>query len=372
MDFLDSTSYVNAGLPKVTTLSSSLDTSTTLNNKSNENVAYQDGGLLVEDEIPPLELVLAGSSSSPYSRNNFAKFLLNRHCLENLEFYLEIERFQQLSHPIEKEYSWKFLSSNFIEADSPKEVNLPSSVKNELVSSLIPTNEALEEATKVIVNLLHDGYVEFTSSKIREHNESLQKQSSDKSISEYYYLASPSTQQSQPQSQSKSQSQLQIQAQAQAPQPQSNSHSFNGRPNGRCISPLSPEDSTAGSSTNHDDNEFPFLMSDNEEQSDVPSINSNFHRENSNIATTNSQRQSSVVEDVLETPPIQSTNMIRNSSVTSINSASRSSLGSIFAGSFKNSNSLIGNANGNNDSNWKKAAKKLKWRRLSTNSSTEA
>ena len=126
---------------------------------------------------PTLPDVLSNSAPPPWTLSAFTAYLSQNHCLENLEFTMDAERYrkrydalaaQMAGMPITSEVEecryvrmlWQRLINAYIMPDCPREINIPSSVRERLL--LIPNNptppnpEDLEAAVKIIYNLMEE------------------------------------------------------------------------------------------------------------------------------------------------------------------------------------------------------------------------
>lgn len=119
--------------------------------------------------IPTLDDVLENtieSCNTPYNRVNFVKFLSLSHCLENLEFIVELNNFIKLleGETDSSDYrliNWQLIYKNFLLEDSLKEINIPCHVKNQFNYDVIPSIPNLLKIKSMIFELLHDSFNEF-------------------------------------------------------------------------------------------------------------------------------------------------------------------------------------------------------------------
>lgn len=112
--------------------------------------------------IPTLDEVITDSNiGTYYNRSNFSDFLSNMHCLENLEFILEVGNYLELLTEYDRKCYWKIIYKNFIEEESPKEINLQYSIKKNLSEQELPSVRCLLSARLVIYEILLDSYNEF-------------------------------------------------------------------------------------------------------------------------------------------------------------------------------------------------------------------
>ena len=126
---------------------------------------------------PTLPDVLSNSAPPPWTLSAFTAYLSQNHCLENLEFTMDAERYRKrydalaaqlagkpiTANPEECRYVrmlWQRLINAYIMPDCPREINIPSSVRDRLL--LLPNNstpphpEDLEAAVKIIYNLMEE------------------------------------------------------------------------------------------------------------------------------------------------------------------------------------------------------------------------
>ncbi|CDK28399.1 unnamed protein product [Kuraishia capsulata CBS 1993] len=114
---------------------------------------------------PPLEQVLSDNAPEPYHLEAFSEFLASRHCIENLEFYQILTGFmsQGMETSIPDIQRWKLLFQNFIVYDSPREINIPCSLRTAVTADEIPRLETLQDLLSTVKLLLHSAYLEFVS-----------------------------------------------------------------------------------------------------------------------------------------------------------------------------------------------------------------
>ncbi|KAH8800689.1 RGS domain-containing protein, partial [Xylogone sp. PMI_703] len=140
---------------------------------------------------PTLREVLADKSSPPWTLSAFMQFSSQNHCLETLEFTMDASRYgrhyqamvdRDPTAPLSPETPgcadvrmlWQKLLDVYIAQNSPREVNLPSQVRDELVS--LPNNftpphpSHLDQALKIIYELMDESVlVPFLNSVAPSH-----------------------------------------------------------------------------------------------------------------------------------------------------------------------------------------------------------
>ena len=126
---------------------------------------------------PTLQEILANQAPSPWTLSAFMAYLSQNHCLETLEFTLDAQRYtthwSSLARrdpltpisPTNPDFEyvrmlWKRLIDAYIVPNGPREVNLPSNVRDRLLSlswTELPPNAAeLEPAVKIIFELMDE------------------------------------------------------------------------------------------------------------------------------------------------------------------------------------------------------------------------
>ncbi len=126
---------------------------------------------------PSLPDVLSNSAPPPWTLSAFTAYLSQNHCLENLEFTMDADRYrerfdvlaaQMAGMPMTPEYEecnylrmlWQRLLDAYIVPDGPREINIPSQVRETLLSlpnhTSPPRPEVLEAAVKIIYDLMEE------------------------------------------------------------------------------------------------------------------------------------------------------------------------------------------------------------------------
>ncbi|KAL3472797.1 RGS domain-containing protein [Aspergillus californicus] len=122
---------------------------------------------------PTLDEVLANTAPAPYTLSAFMAYLSQNHCLETLEFTLDAERYrtayEDLSHqlgqfPIVADIPesrhlrmlWQRLLSAYILPGSPREINVSSEVRDDILRQANSTTPPLPSMLDAAVKLVHD------------------------------------------------------------------------------------------------------------------------------------------------------------------------------------------------------------------------
>ena len=126
---------------------------------------------------PSLAEVLANTAPSPWSLSAFMVYLSQNHCLENLEFYMDATRYREIydatavqraGMPMsgdsegceELQQLWQGLLDAYLAPGAPREVNLPSHERYELLaqenSVCVPSPDALDQAVKRIYEIMEE------------------------------------------------------------------------------------------------------------------------------------------------------------------------------------------------------------------------
>lgn len=150
---------------------------------------------------PTLPDVLSNSAPPPWTLSAFTAYLSQMHCLENLEFTMDAERYRErydkmlaqmegdtITSDMEEcryiRMLWQRLIDAYITPDGPREINIPSDVREDLLShpndSDPPRPDALNPAVKIIYNLMEESVLisflnEVPSTKSRQSKYERQK-----------------------------------------------------------------------------------------------------------------------------------------------------------------------------------------------------
>lgn len=138
---------------------------------------------------PSLDEVLANTAPAPYTLSAFMAYLSQNHCLENLEFTLDVKRYRQsyekwirlpssggdARRPEDERMRllWQRLLTVYIVPGAPHEVNLTSHVRDGLLafsdSAIPPSPQVLDSAMKRIYELMQESiFIPFLNSKAAE------------------------------------------------------------------------------------------------------------------------------------------------------------------------------------------------------------
>lgn len=126
---------------------------------------------------PTLSDVLSNSSPPPWTLSAFTAYLSQNHCLENLEFTMDVERYRDRYKVVAAQMNgkpmgldskecnyirmlWKRLIDAYIIPDGPREINIPSDVRETLLSmpnhTAPPSPEVLGPAAKIVYDLMEE------------------------------------------------------------------------------------------------------------------------------------------------------------------------------------------------------------------------
>ena len=126
---------------------------------------------------PTLPDVLSNSAPPPWTLSAFTAYLSQNHCLENLEFTMDADRYRErfdamalrspgmvISTELEDckylRMLWQRLMDAYIVPDGSREINIPSNVREMLLSLpndvVPPRPDELDAALKIIYNLMEE------------------------------------------------------------------------------------------------------------------------------------------------------------------------------------------------------------------------
>lgn len=133
------------------------------------------------DEIIQPQYTLC--NCGPYNRSAFVAYLARYHCMENLDFIVELDRFlasiakidtsspqntnestASLRHRDNVAHHWCIIYNVFLEQDAIKEVNVPCCLRSPLSPDTLPHPSEVMKMRSVIYDLLLDRYNDFVVS----------------------------------------------------------------------------------------------------------------------------------------------------------------------------------------------------------------
>ncbi|OAL67420.1 hypothetical protein A7C99_1284 [Trichophyton rubrum] len=137
---------------------------------------------------PTLDDVLSNTAAPPYTLAAFMAYLSQNHCLETLEFTMDSKRYAETYNAVSRQLGefpilsdspqadhlcmlWHRLLSAYVMPGSPREINLPSAVRDALLrhSNLRrpPPPETLDAAVKRIHDLMDESiFIPFLNSHV--------------------------------------------------------------------------------------------------------------------------------------------------------------------------------------------------------------
>ena len=126
---------------------------------------------------PTLQEVLSNIAPPPWTLSAFTQYLSQNHCLETLEFTMDTNRYTKYYHEMSERDAWNPLSPHSLEAvyvrmlwqklldayiapNGPREVNLPSAVRDRLLSlpcvAASPDPIELGPAVRIVYELMDE------------------------------------------------------------------------------------------------------------------------------------------------------------------------------------------------------------------------
>ncbi|KAL4896455.1 RGS domain-containing protein [Aspergillus ambiguus] len=126
---------------------------------------------------PSLDEVLANTAPAPYTLSAFMAYLSQNHCLETLEFTMEAKRYRETYDALSRQLGqspivadcpetqhlrmlWQRLLTAYIVSGAPREINVSSEVRDELVqqskSHQPPHPQTLDVALKLVHELMEE------------------------------------------------------------------------------------------------------------------------------------------------------------------------------------------------------------------------
>lgn len=133
--------------------------------------------------IPSLDEMLSPDTAiadcGPYNRSAFAEFLAYSHCMENLEFILELDKFlrrardylndavlmsdRSIRTHAQLQHQWGLIHHIFLTNDAIKEINVPCVIRNSFQPDVLPSKAEVLPIRGMVYELLLDSYNEFVS-----------------------------------------------------------------------------------------------------------------------------------------------------------------------------------------------------------------
>jgi hypothetical protein len=122
-------------------------------------------------KLPTLSEILRDVSPPPYSLTAFMAYLSQNHCMESLEFTLDSQRYSAFYDQLITQHNpndgqnracalWEKLMQVYIVPCAPREVNIPASIRDRLLSlpfrPTAPHPTELDDANRIIYELMND------------------------------------------------------------------------------------------------------------------------------------------------------------------------------------------------------------------------
>lgn len=134
------------------------------------SAAFFSPGSLYHANPPTLAEILSNTSAPPWTLAAFMAYLSQNHCLETLEFTMDADRYSTAYNQILAEQPscandrvcllWEKLMQAYIIPYAPREVNLPSRVRDRLLAlsytSAPPPPSELDDAVGIVYELMND------------------------------------------------------------------------------------------------------------------------------------------------------------------------------------------------------------------------
>lgn len=152
-NIMTTSNYSSPTTTTVTTTPTTTSTTTTTTTSNSETLIPKLGEIL-NDEVEPKCI---------YSKINFMKFLVDKHCIENYDFYSELKSIinnYELFNRYNSTSEWFSIYNQFIETEI---INLPADITLRLVKNKLPCIGLLNKIEKIILNYLLASYYEFIS-----------------------------------------------------------------------------------------------------------------------------------------------------------------------------------------------------------------
>ncbi|KAJ8096997.1 RGS domain-containing protein [Lipomyces tetrasporus] len=137
------------------------------------------GGDRTSKRLPTLDDVLSDDAMCPFSLTEFIAYLAQNHCLETLEFTMDVKRYGEIYEaalanvatptvritPEHRSYDhlmllWHRITDSYIRPDSPRELNLPANVRDDLLLlarvNLPPSPDKFTQAVSAVKDLMNE------------------------------------------------------------------------------------------------------------------------------------------------------------------------------------------------------------------------
>lgn len=141
------------------------------------HVASTEASSTSSKKLPSLDDILANDAPFPYNLSAFVDFLSQNHCLETVEFTMDVARYAAFyfSPEASKEkllLMWNKVVDTYIRPDGPKELNLTCEVKKQLTTlsqeaqaGEPPEPENLEKSVEMVKDMMKENaYQPFIAS----------------------------------------------------------------------------------------------------------------------------------------------------------------------------------------------------------------
>ncbi|KAK9239556.1 RGS domain-containing protein [Lipomyces kononenkoae] len=129
--------------------------------------------------MPTLDEVLSNEAVSPFSLTEFIAYLALNHCLETIEFTMDVKRYAEVYEsavaslppdvtklgPEHRSYDhvmllWHRITDSYIRLESPRELNIPANIRNDLLMlarvNVPPGPDKFEDAISAVKDLMNE------------------------------------------------------------------------------------------------------------------------------------------------------------------------------------------------------------------------
>lgn len=124
-------------------------------------------------KYPSLDDILSNQSSYPYNLTTFIGFLSQNHCLETVEFIMDVTKYSETYEKANASQEvllmmWRRIVDTYIRPGGPKELNLPCEVRSRFISTdhpVAPLPSSLETPFELVKEMIKENaYVPFITS----------------------------------------------------------------------------------------------------------------------------------------------------------------------------------------------------------------